>query len=302
MGIPGRLQDQAGRYALVDGIPFKMPVESTNAPALMAGFSIDADQAQKLLPGNELHAFRLWKRGLLMVTVVDYLATNIGKYIEYSIAIACTHGKNPAPPLLPVIFQGLYGTGQYVFDLPVSSEVSVKGGKGIWGMPKHQASLDFIIGEKTVSSQYDLDGKLATKIEILKPAKAWLPFSTPATNYCEFRGMLMASYIYFKGNVGFSFAQKGSALFTVGDHPRVQPLKTLDISPDPLFTAFIPSAHGILDDHFDSWFLSYPDPPTVAPEGLESVVNLGQGQQWPPPPTAPAPSLLDITQAKATKS
>ena len=40
---------------------------------------------------------------------------------------------------------GKYGTGQYVFDLPVCSEISVKGGKGIWGMPKHQANLDFII-------------------------------------------------------------------------------------------------------------------------------------------------------------
>lgn len=296
--MPARLGDEAGRYALVDGIPFKLPVESTNAPALMAGFPIDPEKAQKLLPGNELHALRVWNRGLLVVTVVDYLATTIGKYIEYSIAIACTHGKNPAPPLLPILFQGAYGTGQYVFDLPVSSEISVKGGKGIWGMPKHQASLDFIIGDKTVSSQYDLDGKLAAKIEILKPSKAWLPFSTPATNYCAFRGMLMASYIYFKGNVGFSFARKGSALFTIGDHPRVAPLKTLDMDPNPLFTAFIPSAHGVLDDHFDSWFLSYETPPEKPPEGMESVINLGLGQTWPPPPTAPAPSLLDSRRAQ----
>ena len=30
--------------------------------------------------------------------------------------------------------------GQYVWDLPVSTEISVKGGKGIWGTPKHQAT------------------------------------------------------------------------------------------------------------------------------------------------------------------
>jgi hypothetical protein len=291
--MPERLTAQTGRYSLVDGIPFTLPVQSTNAPALMAAFSIDADQAQKLLPGNELYAARLWKRGLLIVTVVDYMATTIGKYIEYSIAIACTHGSEAAPPLLPLLFTGFYGTGQYVFDLPVSTEISVKGGKGIWGMPKHQASLNFLIGDKTVSSQYDLDGQLATKIEILKPEKAWLPFNTPATNYCEFRGLLMASYIYFKGNVGFSLGKKGSALFTIGDHPRVQPLKSLDMDPEALFTAFIPSAHGVLDDHFDTWFLSDVILPDRPPEGMESVVNLGLGQVWPPPPSAPAPSLLD---------
>jgi hypothetical protein len=37
------------------------------------------------------------------------------------------------------------GTGQYIPDLPVSSEISVKGGKGIWGMPKHKSNLDFKI-------------------------------------------------------------------------------------------------------------------------------------------------------------
>jgi len=56
------------------------------------------------------------------------------------IAIACTHGLKPAPRLLPAIFMQHYGTGQYVIDLPVSSDISVKGGKGILGMPKHKAN------------------------------------------------------------------------------------------------------------------------------------------------------------------
>src|SRR5207247_11372434 len=126
--------------------------------------------------------------------------THIGRYIEFSVAIACTHGARGAPPLVPVLplVQRLYGTDQYVVDLPVSSEISVKGGKGIWGMPKHQANLDFVIAQQTVSSQYDKDGQFAMKIEIERPQKAWLPFSMAATNYCQYRGMLMKSSIYFK--------------------------------------------------------------------------------------------------------
>ena len=42
----------------------------------------------------------------------------------------------------------------------MSTEVSVKGGKGIWGMPKHQASLDFVVNDDAVSSHYDVDGQL----------------------------------------------------------------------------------------------------------------------------------------------
>lgn len=289
MGMPSRLKRQKGFYSLVDHIPYAMPIACEETPALMAVFSINADKAKRLIPGNDVYPYRLWNRGLLVITVINYVHTVIGKYIEYSIAIACTHGNKPAPRLIPGLFWQHYGTGQYVYDLPVSTEVSVKGGKGIWGMPKHQANLDFIIGEKTISSQYDKDGQFAMKIEIERPEKAWLPINLGAVNYCEFRGMMMRSRIYFKSKCGFSLFKKGSATITLGDHPRVQPLKDLEISPDPVMTAFLPSTTGILDDACESWFVLYEEMPTQAPEGLESVVNLGLGEIWLPPPD---PSLV----------
>ncbi len=287
MGIPRRLKRQSNRHALVDGIPFHLPVNSEESPALMAAFTIDADKAALLMPGNELHPFRLWgNRAVLMITVIDYRVTDIGKYVEFSIAIACTHGRKPAPPILNALLFKLYDVGQYVFDLPVSTEISVKGGKGIWGMPKHQANLDFVITEDTVSSQYDLDGQLAMRIMIDRPRRTPIrPLAhIGAANFCQFRGMLMKSYIYFRGNMGFSFMKKGAARLDLGDHPRLEPLRTLNIRPEPLFTAFFPASNGILDDYFESWFLSYPEPVEQQPEGLESVVGLGLGEEWLAPP------------------
>ncbi|HEV2791664.1 MAG TPA: acetoacetate decarboxylase family protein [Solirubrobacterales bacterium] len=285
MKIPKRLEEQEGRHALVDGIPFDLPVNSEHSPALMAIFPLDYAKAVEAIPGDEVHPLRLWgNRGALVVTVLNYEATDIGRYVEYSIAIACTHGERPGPALLPALFRGRYGTGQYVVDLPVSTEVSVKGGKGIWGMPKHQASLDFVIGDRTVSSQYDLDGQLAVRIEVDRPRYAGLPVAAAAVNYCAFRGMLMKSYIYFRGRAGFNFPFSRSARLTIGDHPRVAPLKQLGIGKRPLFTGWFPETAGVLDDHVESWFLHYDQPPTEVPEGLESVVDLGQGQEWPPAP------------------
>jgi hypothetical protein len=180
-----------------------------------------------------------------------------------------------------------FGTGQYVYDLPVSSEISVKGGKGIWGMPKHQANLNYIITDRTVSSQYDLDGLLVMKIEIDRPKRTWLPLNMGAINYCQFRGMLMKSQIHFNARLGFSLLKKGSARLTIGDHPRAQVFKDLGIGRNPLFTGFFPAVTGILDDHVDSWFMTYESPPKEAPEGMESVVNLGLSQEWLAPPGAP---------------
>jgi len=285
MGAPARLERSTGRHALVDDIPFVLPVACSESPALFAVFRINADKAQSLLPGNELFPVRLWKSGLLVVSVMDYRVTNIGRYIEFSVAIACTMGKSRPSRLLPLLLPGLYRTGQFVVDLPVSSEISVKGGKGIWGMPKVQRSIDYQISDKTVSSQYDVDGQLGVRITIPRPPSAWFPLSISAANYCAFRGMIWRSVIYFASKAGFTFFPKGAELL-IGDHPSVRPLKTLEIQPQPLFVAFIPQAHGVLDDHLESWFYSSSNPITHAPEGLQSVVALGESETWLPPPTA----------------
>lgn len=287
MPVPRRLTEQSGRYALVDGIPFLLPVKAENSPAFIAIFTVDPDKARNLLPGNEVHPFLLWNRALLVITVIDYRSTVIGKYIEFCIAIACTRGSKPSPRLLPAIFRNHYGFGQFVLDLPVSTEISVKGGKSIWGMPKRQANLDFIINDRTISSQYDLDGQLVMKIEIDRPEKTRLPIRLGTYSYSAFRGLLTRSSLYFKGKAGVKLFKKGSARIFIGDHPRIRPIKELEISPDPLAVAFIPASSGLLDDHFESWFLSYEQPPEFPMEGIESVVNLGLGQEWLVPPSAP---------------
>ena len=248
----------------------------------------------RFLPGNELHALRLPNgRAAFIVTIVNYLDTSIGKYIEYSIALACTRGPKPAPPLLPAMFMKAYHTGQYILDLPVSSEISVKGGKGIWGMPKHKANLDFIVTDDMISSQYEKDGQFAFRVEIDRPQSPTFHAKVAAANYCQYRNMLMASYIYFDSKASVNVFQKAKARLFIGDHPRVAHLRDLDINGDPFFTLFMPKANGLLDDHFDCWFMTYDTPPEKMPEGFESVFHLGLNEDW-----LPAPSFTEYKKFK----
>ncbi|MDD2722090.1 MAG: acetoacetate decarboxylase family protein [Gallionella sp.] len=285
MAIPERQHRIAGRRARIDGIPYVMPVNSDQSPVLTAAFSIDLEAARRLMPCNELHPFQLWRRGVLVVTAVDCRNTDTGNYIEFSIAIACTHGASPAPRLLPGLFAKTFGTGQYIWDIPVSSEAAAKGGRGIWGMPKHQANLDFVIGEQWVSSQYDLDGQMMMRIDVAKPESVWLPLQMGAANYCAFRGMLVKSYPYFKGRMGFSLFKPGAARLFIGNHPRMAPLKSLGIDPVPILAGYLPASDGVLDDHVESWFITGAGLPAADVAGLEAVVPLGQSQQWLAPPT-----------------
>ncbi len=284
MGIPRRLRNQEGTYSLVDGIPFAMPIDTRNSKALLAAFTIDADKASAYMPGPDLHPLRVWNKGLLLVTVIDYVETDIGKYIEFSIGIACTRGKKRAPRMLPLLFRSHYGMGQYVMDLPVSTEISVKGGKGIWGMPKHQASLDFIVEDDLISSQYDLDGELAVRIDIEPPGRKLFPVTMNSVNYCQFRGIMWKSFVHFAGKPSLAMFKGAKATLTVGDNPRVAWMKDIGISETPIMTTYYPEFSGLLDDYVEAWFLRTAQKPTEPYEGLDTVADLGLSEEWPPPP------------------
>jgi hypothetical protein len=284
---PRRQKVLTGEFARVDTIPYRMPVDTTNASCLMAAFPISAKAARSLLPGVELHPVSLgFDTGMLVITVVDYRRTDIGSYIEYSVAVGVTHGHRPPVPLLPLLLQRSAGLGQYVVDLPVSTEVSVKGGKGIWGMPKHRASLDFVVSEQSASALYDRDGALACLVEIERPPRTQLPLKMAADNYCSFRGLLMKSSIYFTGTVDIALGRAARGRLRLGGS-LAETLAGLRIGSRPLFTAYIEKATGVLDDHFESWFLTAGTPEAaerLTTEGLESVVDLGRSEVWPPPP------------------
>ena len=280
----------AGHHALVDGIPFDMPVNSYDSPALMAGFTTSYDATAALLPGEELRPVRLpGGRALLLVTVIDYRTTDIGTYVEFSIAFACRHHRKGSPWVATLLRERSTAVGQYVWDLPVSTLVSVKGGKGIWGMPKHQANLDFRVDDREMSSQYDLDGQLCMRITVTRPGGLKLPLrGLGAANYCQFRGMLMKSRIAFSDDVEVAVGRRARAELMVGDHPRMAPLRAMDLAERPLFVTCLPHSRGVLDDHVEGWFLTSSErlEPALVPEGLESVVGLPNDESRLEPPKA----------------
>lgn len=279
MRFPRRVEWLEGRYAEVDGIPFRMPIRTRTSPAMFAAFSMDARKAAALLP-DELHPVQRDGRGVLVVAVVNYLDTTIGRYVEFCIGFLVTHGRQPSGLVGSTVLRGRRGTGVYIYDLPVSSEISVKGGLGIWGMPKRHASLDFGITATSVTSQYDLDGQLVARIDIPRPRTALLPVRVTGVGWgATFRGLLTKSYIYARGRAGLHVRPKAAQLL-LGDHPRAKPLHDLDIGPRALCSGFMPQFDGVLDDHVESWYVTATTPPGPPETGLRDVVDLSLNEDW----------------------
>jgi hypothetical protein len=284
MAFPPRFRWLEGRYANVDGIPFHMPVRTRTSPALFAAFTIDGAKAEELLPGEELHAWQWRGRGLLVLAVANYLDTPIGQYVEFCIGVLVTRGQRSAGPVAALVLRRHHGTGIYIYDLPVSSEISVKGGLGIWGMPKRQANLDYIVGPDTISSQYDLDGELVARLDIPHPHLPWVPMRMSSIGWgADYRGLLTKSYTYARGRLGFHL-RPARARLLLGDHPRAKVLKALDVNPCAVFTAFMPQIDAVLDDHVESWYLTAQQPPPPPEVGLRDAAQLTLSQTWLAPP------------------
>jgi hypothetical protein len=106
--------------------------------------------------------------------------------------------------------------------------------------------------------------------------------------------MLMASYIHFKSKAGIRLGKSATGRLFIGDHPRTKFLKDLQIESKPFFTMYMPETTGILDDHFECWFMTYENKPQkVTPEGFESVFDLGLNEDW-----LEAPSITDYEKFK----
>ncbi len=101
--------------------------------------------------------------------------------------------------------------------------------------------------------------------------------------YGDFRGMLYKSYIHLRGRTGLTLGGRRARLL-IGDHPRAEPLKHLDIRPTALATGFTPMVDGVLDDHVETWYLTADSPPPPPGVGLRDVIDLSLSQQWLSPP------------------
>ena len=207
--------------------------------------------------------------GLLVVTVVNYEITDIGKYVEYSLAIACTFGPRPAPPLLPGLLRGHYGTGP-VRGRPAGQQRGL--GQGRQGHLGHaqapgQPRLHDHATTRCPASTTSTASSAAASRSTGRP-RPRCRCDVGAANYCVFRGMVMQSSIYFQGAADIALGSRArAAAATSATHRRSPPLRDLDIDPDPSSPRSCRRTRGVLDDHFECWFLTSADEPAERRRG-----------------------------------
>uniref|UniRef100_UPI002610483D acetoacetate decarboxylase family protein n=1 Tax=Natronomonas sp. TaxID=2184060 RepID=UPI002610483D len=127
-------------------------------------------------------------------------------------------------PYASVFTRGVSG---YVWHLPVTSEPAKALGVDIWGYPKEVADITHDDDGSTRHTSVHIDDQHLIDVTVERPPM--LSQSDSSVGYTTKDGSVLREELQLDGDIGIWPYSSGIS-YTLGDHPRAQRLKNLDLS------------------------------------------------------------------------
>lgn len=133
-------------------------------------FPARLSRLQRMLPDRRLVPAQVCPGvGAVTFTALEYYDTDIGPYNEFAIGIGLNSERFAALPgynLLRQYAQRYFDV--FIYHLPVTTEIALRGGVDLYNFPKFLASIDFIDAEDAVRCEVAGDGELICALEARK--------------------------------------------------------------------------------------------------------------------------------------
>jgi len=167
-------KDTPKKILEMDGEAVEFPVLYYDFRSITCFFTAKTSQVKKLLPHPNFKPIEIWPRtSMLIISAFEYLDTSIGPYNEIAIAVPVAFPPRfMIPGLATISMLRKNAPHIYIHQLPVTTEIALKGGVHFYNYPKFLAQITFQDqGENLVVSLKENDNlilnmftkKLATK-------------------------------------------------------------------------------------------------------------------------------------------
>jgi hypothetical protein len=212
---------------LSTGHQVRLPL-STHASITGAVLSADRDAVRRLLPAGVEPVPVSPSRAAVTFLCVDY--DRIGRrgeiepYNEFGVVLPAVHGDPGAFPLASVLTQGVSG---FVWYLPVTSEPATALGVDIWGYPKEVADITHREEGSTRHTSVHVDGQHLIDISVDRPPT--VSRTDSGASYTTMDGQVLRERTELNGDIGVWPYSDGIS-YALGDHPRAETLRGLDLS------------------------------------------------------------------------
>ncbi len=199
---------------------------STDATVYGAIFSADREAVADLLPRGLAPIRATPRRAAVTFLAVEYHRIGddaMEPYDEFSVMFPAVQAGERSWPFASLATHGASG---YVWYLPVTTEPATALGVDIWGYPKEVAEIehdDHVAGRRTTVRA---DGQDVITLDVERaPAVDW---AQDGASYTVKDGTLLREPLTLDGKLG-GWPYSGQARWTLGDHPRADRLRGLDL-------------------------------------------------------------------------
>lgn len=221
-------------------------------------FMCNYDKAQKVLPHPSMKPVKMpGGRAVVILSCYEYKnVMNMKPYNEIAMTIPLLMDGGLSVPVLPLVSKAFKNFGYHVFSMPVTSEENRLRGTKIWGLPKVTERID--IEQKddfSTTVAYDENDKEYFRLKIPMNGKAE-SFDETGQLYSVLNNDIIKAQTNFKGDfkvnkhMGLLFnkgKKSDNPLLTLGDSPRVEVLKGLEIEESVFQTRWSPNMEACFD-------------------------------------------------------
>jgi hypothetical protein len=237
---------------------FSFPTFYNNVSCGIGIFMCSYEKALQLLPHPSMKPVKMpGERAVVVFSCYEYKnVMNMNPYNEIAMTIPLLMDGGLSVPILPLVSKAFKNFGYHVFSMPVTSEENRIRGQKLWGIPKVTERLD--IKQKddfSTTVAFDSNDREYFRLRIPMDGKPQ-SFDETGHLYSIRDNDIIKAQTNFKGDfkvnkhMGLLLSKdkkSNSPLLTLGDSPRAEVLKSLEIEESVFQTRWTPSMEACFD-------------------------------------------------------
>lgn len=252
----------------VDGGTARFPIFYRDARSFTVMLPANALKLKQMLPDPRFAPAQVVPGvGAIALTAFEYYDTDIKPYNEFSVGIVLNapyYAQVPAYNMLRQYFDRMYSV--YVYRLPVTTELALRGGIDFYNYPKFIGGIDFKDTANTVSCELRRDGERILTISGNKIPVQEIGEMKFICNLYQYR---QPQYAEFKLNVlegAIDWGPRNASVDLNVENPIGREISDALLAPRGIMYLYMPKIQGILygPEHFSIPLLQH----TIMSEGF----------------------------------
>jgi hypothetical protein len=220
----------------IQGRTVELPMVVRRAKAGVAFFEVDAEAAQRFLPGDDFEVVETAPgRSQLLIALIDYEDNDLGDYLEVGLTLFVRPRGGP---------DGSDGT--FIVHLPVDQGFTCEAGRVIWGFPKTVQEITAEHGDGASRWTLAMDGELVLRLTVPRGGDEEVP--DVAIRTYSYKGGVPHATPFSQGGRGSRtvLGPEGVSL-ELGDHPIAKELAAMGLPGPAVLSTWTEDMHGTFE-------------------------------------------------------